>query len=120
MRECIVNLARVKEIVVKVIDDPTSLKALDQVESQMRGIVAGLLMLNKNRAVNVIERIGRTITTRLAPAGDSLKPELLERLADAMVSIEYYMETVALGRWPRTKRMRRPLPASPVVRKALR
>ncbi|HEY5667199.1 MAG TPA: Hpt domain-containing protein [Gammaproteobacteria bacterium] len=98
MRECIVNLARVKEIVVKVIDDPTSLKALDQVESQMRGIVAGLLMLNKNRAVNVIERIGRTITTRLAPAGDSLKPELLERLADAMVSIEYYMETVALGR----------------------
>lgn len=98
MRECIVNLAKVKEIVVKVIDDPTSLKALDQVESQMRGIVAGLLMLNKNRAVNVIERIGRTITTRLAPAGDSLKPDLLERLADAMVSIEYYMETVALGR----------------------
>ncbi|MGD8339769.1 MAG: Hpt domain-containing protein [Gammaproteobacteria bacterium] len=98
MRECIVNLAKVKEIVVKVIEDPSSLKTLDQVESQMRGIVAGLLMLNKNRAVNVIERISRTITRRLAPAGDSLAPQLLERLADAIVSIEYYMETVALGR----------------------
>jgi chemosensory pili system protein ChpA (sensor histidine kinase/response regulator) len=98
MRECIINLAKIKEVVVKVLDDPAALKSLDQVGPQMRGIVAGLLMLNKNRAVNVIERIGRTITTRLAPGSGSLKPNLVERLADAIVSIEYYMETVALGR----------------------
>ena len=48
--------------------------------------------------MNIIERIGRTITTRLAPGADALKPNLVERLADAIVSIEYYMETVALGR----------------------
>jgi chemosensory pili system protein ChpA (sensor histidine kinase/response regulator) len=98
MRECIINLAKIKEVVVKVLDDPGSLKELDQVGPQMRGIVAGLLMLNKNKAVNIIERIGRTITTRLAPGSNSLKPSLVERLADAIVSIEYYMETVALGR----------------------
>jgi chemosensory pili system protein ChpA (sensor histidine kinase/response regulator) len=98
MRECIVNLARIKEVVVKVLDDPGSLKELDQVGPQMRGIVAGLLMLNKNKAVNIIERIGRTITTRLAPGSNTLRPSLVERLADAIVSIEYYMETVALGR----------------------
>ncbi|HUF74483.1 MAG TPA: Hpt domain-containing protein [Gammaproteobacteria bacterium] len=98
MRECIINLAKIKEVVVKVLDDPGSLKALDQVGPQMRGIVAGLLMLNKNRAVNIIERIGRTITTRLAPGSEALRPNLVERLADAIVSIEYYMETIALGR----------------------
>ena len=98
MRECIINLAKIKEVVVKVLDDPSSLKALDQVGPQMRGIVAGLLMLNKNRAVNIIERIGRTITTRLAPGSQALRPNLVERLADAIVSIEYYMETIALGR----------------------
>jgi chemosensory pili system protein ChpA (sensor histidine kinase/response regulator) len=98
MRECIINLAKIKEVVVKVLDDPGALKELDQVGPQMRGIVAGLLMLNKNKAVNIIERIGRTITTRLEPGSDSLKPNLIERLADAIVSIEYYMETVALGR----------------------
>ena len=98
MRECIINLAKIKEVVIKVLDDPGALKALDQVEPQMRGIVAGLLMLNKNKAVNIIERIGHAITTCLAPGGDALKPNLVERLADAIVSIEYYMETVALGR----------------------
>jgi chemosensory pili system protein ChpA (sensor histidine kinase/response regulator) len=98
MRECIINLAKIKEVVVKVLDDPESVKALDQVGPQMRGIVAGLLMLNKNKAVNIIERIGRTITTRLGPGKKALKPSLVERLADAIVSIEYYMETVALGR----------------------
>jgi len=98
MRECIVNLARIKEAVVKVLDDPGAVKALDSVGPQLRGIVAGLLMLNKNKAVNVIERIGRNITTRLAAGGQTLKASLVERLADAIVSIEYYMETVALGR----------------------
>ena len=98
MRECIVNLARIKEAVVKVLDDPGAVKALDTVGPQLRGIVAGLLMLNKNKAVNVIERIGRNVTTRLAAGGQTLKASLVERLADAIVSIEYYMETVALGR----------------------
>ncbi|MDX1561493.1 MAG: Hpt domain-containing protein, partial [Gammaproteobacteria bacterium] len=98
MRECIVNLAKIKEAVVRVLDEPDGLRALDQVQPQLRGIVAGLLMLNKNKAVNVIERIGRNVTTRLSAGSKALKPSLIERLADAIVSIEYYMETVALGR----------------------
>jgi len=98
MRECIVNLAKIKDVVIKVLDKPDSLSSLDQIEPQLRGIVAGLLMLNKTRAVNVIERIGRNITTRLGPGAAALRPNLVERLADAIVSIEYYMETIALGR----------------------
>ncbi|MDX1562837.1 MAG: Hpt domain-containing protein, partial [Gammaproteobacteria bacterium] len=98
MRECIVNLAKIKEIIVKVLDDPNNLRSLDQVGPQLRGIIAGLLMLNKNKAVNIIERIGTIITTRLEPNSKLLKPNKIERLADAIVSIEYYMETIALGR----------------------
>ena len=98
MRECIVNLSRIKEVVVKVLDDPNSASALDQVGSQLRGIIAGLLMLNRNRAVNVVERIGRNVTTQLTPGGEGVKPNVIERLADAIVAIEYYMETIALGR----------------------
>ena len=38
------------------------------------------------------------IATRLAPTGATFKPEHLERLADSIVSVEYYMETVSAGR----------------------
>src|SRR5690606_33911837 len=59
---------------------------------------AGLLMLNKTRAVKIVERIGNVIATRLGPGRKALKPEYLERLADAVVAVEYYMETISRGR----------------------
>jgi chemosensory pili system protein ChpA (sensor histidine kinase/response regulator) len=98
MGECIVNLAKIKEAVVKLVGESGHVRALDQVKPQLRGITAGLLMLNKTRAVKIVERIGAMIGDRLAPSDVPLKPEHLERLADAIVSVEYYMETVSLGR----------------------
>ncbi|HLF12819.1 MAG TPA: Hpt domain-containing protein, partial [Gammaproteobacteria bacterium] len=96
--ECIVNLAKVKESVIHLVDQPGDVRTLDQVKPQLRGIVAGLLMLNKTKAVKVVERVGAVIAARLAPSATTLKADHLERLADAMVSVEYYMETVSSGR----------------------
>src|SRR5215471_1969313 len=98
MGECIVNLAKVKEAVIQLVDQRGDARLLDQVKPQLRGIVAGLLMLDKTKALQVVERIGGVIGTRLAPSGATFKPENLERLADAIVSVEYYMETVSAGR----------------------
>ena len=97
MGECTVNLAKVKEAVIQLVDRPGDTRPLEQVKPQLRGITAGLLMLNKTKAVAVVDRIGVVIATRLA-AGTKLRPEYLERLADAIVSVEYYMETVSAGR----------------------
>jgi len=96
--ECIVNLSHIKETVIHLLDDPGNVRALDQIEPQLQGITAGLLMLGKSRAVGVVERIGAVIRARLAPGQAALDAAELERLADAIVSIEYYMETVAAGR----------------------
>jgi chemosensory pili system protein ChpA (sensor histidine kinase/response regulator) len=98
MRECIVNLAKVKESVVKLVERTDFVRAYDEIKPQLRGITAGLLMLSKTRAVKIVERIGAVIADRLAPSTTTFKPEYLERLADAIVSLEYYMETVSLGR----------------------
>ena len=98
MGECIVNLAKIKEAVIDLVDQPGDARALDQVKPQLRWIVAGLLMLDKTKALQVVERIGAVIATRLAPSGATFKPEHLERLADSIVSVEYYMETVSAGR----------------------
>jgi chemosensory pili system protein ChpA (sensor histidine kinase/response regulator) len=97
MRECTVNLAKVKEAVIQLVDQPADLRPLEQVRPQLRGIVAGLTMLDKPKAVSVVDRVGNVIATRLA-VGTKLRPEYLERLADTIVSVEYYLETVSAGR----------------------
>ncbi len=97
MGECTVNLAKVKEAVIQLVENPADTRPLEQVKPQLRGITAGLLMLNKTKAMAVVERVGVVIGSRLA-VGTKLKPEYLERLADAIVSVEYYLETVSAGR----------------------
>jgi chemosensory pili system protein ChpA (sensor histidine kinase/response regulator) len=100
LRECIVNLARIKEAVTLAVQKPTdfSPQGLDNVPQLLRGIAAGLLMLGKHRAVDLMDAIGTEVRKLIepgAPVPDALR---LERVADAIVSIEYYMETLQNGR----------------------
>jgi chemosensory pili system protein ChpA (sensor histidine kinase/response regulator) len=100
LRECIVNMARIKEAVSTAVQKPHefSPQGLDNVPQLVRGITAGLLMLGKGRAVELMDAIGAQVRKLIepgAPAPDSIR---LERVADAIVSIEYYMETVQNGR----------------------
>ncbi len=99
MRECIINLARIKETVGQSLLSQAPSQGLDSVPSLIRGIKAGLMMLDKTRAMEVVDRIGRVITLTLTHRGPSpLTQKETDRLADAIVSIEYYMETVKAGR----------------------
>src|SRR5690606_442441 len=86
--ECLVNLTKVKEAVTQFVENPSDRRVLEPVKPQLKGITAGLLMLNKTRAVTIVERIGAVIDTRLGPGSKALKPEYLERLADAVVAVE--------------------------------
>ena len=100
LRECIVNMARIKEAVSIAVQKPGDFppQGLDNVPQLLRGITAGLLMLGKGRAVELMDAIGAQVRRLIepgAPAPDAIR---LERVADAIVSIEYYMETVQSGR----------------------
>jgi chemosensory pili system protein ChpA (sensor histidine kinase/response regulator) len=99
MRECIINLARIKETVGQSLVAEAPSQGVDSVPSLIRGIKAGLLMLNKTRAMEVVDRVGNLITLMFSGSGLSpLNQKEMDRLADAIVSIEYYMETVKAGR----------------------
>ena len=99
MRECIINLARIKETVSQSLAAQAPSQGLDSVPTLVRGIKAGLLMLNKTRAMDIVERIGNLIMLTLNEgAMKQLSQRETDRLADAIVSIEYYMETVKVGR----------------------
>jgi len=98
MTECIANMARVKEAVTRLVEKPDDSRPLEQITPQLRGIAAGLLMLNKTAAVRLIERVGAVISAGFVKTEDGTAIQSIERLADAIVSIEYYMETVSAGR----------------------
>ena len=99
MRESIINLARIKETFSQSLSSGRDSKGLDSVPALIRGIKAGLLMLNKTRAMEVVDRVGRLISLALKGGGPGrLTQKETDRLADAIVSIEYYMETVKAGR----------------------
>jgi len=101
LRECIVNLARVKEAVSIAVQKPADAPAaqgLDNVPQLLRGITAGLLMLGKGRAVELMEAIGAEVRRLIEPGAGVPDALRLERIADAIVSIEYYMETLQNGR----------------------
>ncbi|MBT8096541.1 MAG: Hpt domain-containing protein, partial [Woeseia sp.] len=99
MRECIINLARIKETFTQSMTSAVDSHGVDSVPTLIRGIKAGLLMLQKDRALAVFERVGDLIRMTLAGDGPArLEQREMDRLADAIVSIEYYMETVKAGR----------------------
>src|SRR5215468_8061705 len=98
LRECIVNLQRIKEAVVQSVGGTLDAAGLDSWQELMRGMKAGLLLLGKARAVEIIEAITNQLRRVMQPGVHVLPPGFVDRLADAIVSLEYYMETLQAGR----------------------
>jgi chemosensory pili system protein ChpA (sensor histidine kinase/response regulator) len=98
LRECSVNLVRVKEAIASNVAGTLDVGALDAWPGLIAGIKAGLLMLGKTRAVDIVDGIARHLKELLQPGGTAVPPNYLDRLADAVVSLEYYMETLQAGR----------------------
>jgi len=99
MRESIINLARIKETFSQSLAGEGYSRGLDSIPALIRGIKAGLMMLGKSRAMEVVDRIGNLICLSLRGSGPKrLSQKETDRLADAIVSVEYYMDTVKAGR----------------------
>ena len=98
LRECSVNLVRVKEAIASNVAGTLDVGALDSWPGLIAGIKAGLIMLGKTRAAEIVDGIAKNLKELLQPGGTAVPPNYLDRLADAVVSLEYYMETLQAGR----------------------
>src|SRR5688572_18467707 len=98
LRECSVNLVRVKEAIASNVAGTLDTNALDSWPGLIAGIKAGLGMLGKTRASDIVDGIAAHLKELLQPGGSAVPPNYLDRLADAVVSLEYYMETLQAGR----------------------
>ena len=98
IRESIINLARVKDAIVEYIKNPVKTEVLRPIPPLVHQIQAGLRLLSVDRPAELLESIRHYIQERIF-AGKDVPPEAdLDRLADAIVSVEFYLETVQQGR----------------------
>jgi len=103
LRECIVNLARIKEAVSMAVQKPAdfSPQGLDNVPQLLRGITAGLLMLGKGRAVEIMDAVGAQVRKHHAGARSGDERTLLHN-ADAFQHAAHVKLVLRLTHgWPR-------------------
>ncbi|MCP4001623.1 MAG: response regulator [Gammaproteobacteria bacterium] len=98
LRECIVNLAHIKESITQALAQPAASIGMDDFNEQLRGISAGLMMLGRTRAVDLLNRVGRAVHKCVGSDTEEISISSLNRLADSIVSFEYYIETLKAGR----------------------
>ena len=98
MRECLVNLARIKDAMSGVMGQTEDRADLVELDILLSGINSGLSILGKERALITLDKAGVHILGFVRNGSDHLPLENLNRLADAIVSLEYYMETIQNGR----------------------
>lgn len=60
----------------------------------LRSIWGGLQMVNDPHAASVIARVAASIQEQLLDAREAPAPQVLEALADALTSLEYYIESI--------------------------
>lgn len=60
----------------------------------LRSIWGGLQMVNDPQAASVIARVAASIQEQLLDAREAPAPQVLEALADALTSLEYYIESI--------------------------
>jgi chemosensory pili system protein ChpA (sensor histidine kinase/response regulator) len=98
MRECVVNIARIKDAISGVMGQTDDRADINELESLLSGVNAGLAMLGKDRALATLDKAGEHIIGFVRQGAGHLPLENLNRLADAIVSLEYYLETIQNGR----------------------
>jgi len=98
LRECLFNMARVRDAISERLAGPVDPQLADTVPGLLKAVTSALLILEYPRAVTVVERITTHVRRMLSPGSEDMRRAALDRLADAIVSLEYFMETVRAGR----------------------
>ena len=98
IRESIVNIARVKERIQDFVKSPDRKDLLEPIPQWVSQIRGGLGLLELDRAGEILEAAARYIRDRIFAAEQTPAEADLDRLADAVVSTEFFLETIQQGR----------------------
>lgn len=96
--EAIRDITQAKDAILAFMENSEDFSVLEKAPSLFNQIKGGLLLLNEQRAAELIDAVRGYVTDRVL-ANREVPPETsLDDLADAISSIEYYLENLREGR----------------------
>ena len=98
VRESIINLARVKDAIIEYIKNPLQNEVLRPIPPLIHQIQSGLKLLDIKRPTDLLESVRAYIQRKVFGATRVPDQNQLDRMADAIVSVEFFLETVQQGR----------------------
>ena len=96
--EAIRDIAQAKDAILTFMENPTDFGALDKLPQLFNQIKGGLLLLNEQRAAELINAVRSYVTERVLASQTWPADASLDDLADAISSVEYYLENLREGR----------------------
>ncbi|WP_319024745.1 hybrid sensor histidine kinase/response regulator [Microbulbifer hainanensis] len=97
LREARLGLESVKEAVVEYIASHWDISYLNRVPERLQEVCGGLDMVGYRRAGEIVSACRRYINEYLIDGAEQPEWKLLDTLADAITSVEYYLERRADG-----------------------
>jgi len=88
------ELAAIKHIIGAYLREPRDAGLLDEISRHVSVIEGSLRMLSLERAADLLRDWGRCASSLLSGSEFAPRPETLDALADALVGLEYYLESV--------------------------
>ncbi|MCB1857749.1 MAG: Hpt domain-containing protein [Gammaproteobacteria bacterium] len=98
MHEAAIEMARNREAIVGFIQSPQTPELLDGVTARFTTVAGALRIMGLAEAGELLQGLTVYINNRLLSGGELPPQEDLNRFADAMTSVEYFMEAVTEGR----------------------
>ncbi len=93
VREAINDMSSVKEAILAYLADPQEKRVLEVTPRYVERVSGCLEMLSHERAAKVAERIGDYIIDGLLNSDEVPTREVLDKLADAITGLEYFVES---------------------------
>ncbi|HET6588117.1 MAG TPA: cell envelope integrity protein TolA, partial [Oleiagrimonas sp.] len=92
MREAVGNIDKVKDMLVAFIESPWDHAQVANAPALLEEVCGALGMVDAGRPVTLVQGIGRFINNELVVDARIPTADQMDKLADALASIEYYME----------------------------
>lgn len=96
--EAIRDIAQAKDAILAFMDNNTDFTVLEKVPQLFNQIKGGLLLLSEQRAADLINAVRGYVADRVLAHQQVPQDTSLDDLADAISSIEYYLENLREGR----------------------
>ncbi len=98
MREARIDMALIKEAIIAFINAPDKIEVLDEVPERFRSIAGAFEMMKLLDVSGLLRAIAGYVANEILATKSVPEVERLNAFADAVSSVEYYMEAVVEGR----------------------